>query len=295
MSTTDRAVHPTAELIAFAANAWAFRDAVRAPARAFVLVTLLGAMADARAPRVEIAAAADAPGAARMRAHAIGRAAVTTPLRAAFLTGLAAGETATLATPAVCAALALGESLDAPGATVLDAIIAGTEIAVRVQRALGPGHRERGWDTRGTCGRLGAAVAAGRVLGLQRDAMRDASGIAATAASGLTEARGTMTAPYIVAAAAADGIEAALLARAEFTGAPLALEGRRGLAALMSPSFDAGLLVAGLGETFVMESYAAGPTDAPSGPAYDAVRALVARIERLPSIREIIEATLPTP
>jgi 2-methylcitrate dehydratase PrpD len=218
---------------------------------------------------------------------------VTTPLRAAFLTGLAAGEAATLATPAVCAALALGESLDAPGATVLDAIVAGTEIAVRVERALGAGHRERGWDTRGTCGRLGAAIASGRVLGLQRDAMRDAFGIAATAASGLTEAHATMTAAYIVGAAAADGIEAALLARAEFTGAPLALEGRRGLAALMSPAFDANALVAGLGETFLMESLASGAaTSTASGLAAGAVRALAGRIERLPSIRELIEATL---
>jgi hypothetical protein len=139
---------------------------------------------------------------------------------------------------------------------------------------------------------LGAAIAAGRVLGLTRDAMRDAFGIAATAASGLTEARGTMTAAYIVAAAAADGIEAALLARAEFTGAPLALEGRRGLAALMSPAFDAGALVLGLGETFLFASLAGGE---PAAGVSETAREVVARIERLPSIRELIDATQVTP
>ena len=288
MSATERAVHPTAELITFAANGWAFREAVRSAARPIALSALLDALNGARTERVEIAAA-DSPPPARMRAHALGRPAPTTPLRAAFLMGLAAGEDATLATPAVCAALATGESVDAPGATVLDAIVAGTEIAVRVERALGAGHRDRGWDARGTCGRLGAAIAAGRVLGLQRDAMRDAFGIAATAASGLTEARGTMTAAYVVGAAAADGIEAALLARAEFTGAPLALEGRRGLAALMSPSFDAALLVDGLGERFAFESIAAPLVEGGDAPA---LRALCARIERLPSIRELVEATL---
>ncbi len=128
------------------------------------------------------------------------------------------------------------------------------------------------------------------MLGLQRDAARDAVGIAATAAGGLTEAHGTMTWPFIAAAAAADGIEAALLARAEFTGAPLALEGRRGLGALMSPNFDAAALLAGLGETFAFESLAK-PADASAGPAAETVRALVARIERLPSIRELIDAT----
>ncbi len=288
MSAAGPAVAPTAELMAFAGNGWAFREPVRAPARELVLATVLRALSNARSAAVTIAAA-DAPAPARMRAHAIGRSAATTPLYAAFLTGIAAGDDATIATPVVAAALAAGESVDAAGATVLDAVVAGTEIAVRVERALGVAHAERGWDTRGTCGRLGAAVAAARVLGLQRDATRDAFGIAATAASGLSEARGTMTAAYIVGAAAADGIEAALLARAEFTGAPLALEGRRGLAALMSASLDTNALLDGLGETFVYTYVAA---KVPSAPPAEALRALVARIERLPSIRELINATL---
>jgi 2-methylcitrate dehydratase PrpD len=289
MSGAEAAVQPTAELMAFAGNSWAFREPVRAPARELVLATVLRALSNAQSPAVTIAAA-DAPGPARMRARAIGRASATTPLYAAFLTGIAAGDDATLATPVVAAALAAGESVDAAGATVLDAIVAGTEIAVRVERALGSAHRERGWDTRGTCGRLGAALAVARVLGLQREATRDAFGIAATAASGLSEARGTMTAAYIVGEAAADGIEAALLARAEFTGAPLALEGRRGLAALMSVTFDTTALLEGLGETFVYTAVAA---KAPSSPPAEPLRALIARIERLPSIRELIDATIP--
>jgi 2-methylcitrate dehydratase PrpD len=286
--SAEATVQPTAELIAFAGNGWAFRDPVRAPARELVLATVLRAIGNAQSPAVTIAAA-DAPGPARMRARAVGRAAATTPLYAAFLTGIAAGDDATLATPVVAAALAVGESVDAAGATVLDAIVAGTEIAVRVERALGTAHSERGWDTRGTCGRLGAAVAAARVLGLQREATRDAFGIAATAAGGLREARGTMTAAYIVGAAAADGIEAALLARAEFTGAPLALEGRRGLAALMSTSLDTAALLEGLGETFVYTNLA---VKVPATPPAEALRVLVARIERLPSIRELIDATI---
>jgi 2-methylcitrate dehydratase PrpD len=289
VSAANPVVQPTAELMAFAGNGWAFREPVRAPARELVLATVLRALAGAQSGAAQIAAS-DAPGPARLRARAVGRAAATTPLYAAFLTGIAAGDDATLATPVVAAALAAGESVDAAGATVLDAVVAGTEIAVRVERALGAAHRERGWDTRGTCGRLGAAVAAARVLGLQREATRDAFGIAATAASGLTEARGTMTAAYIVGAAAADGIEAALLARAEFTGAPLALEGRRGLAALMSATFDTAALLEGLGETFVYPAIAA---NVPSSPAAESLRALIARIERLPSIREVIDATIP--
>jgi 2-methylcitrate dehydratase PrpD len=292
VSATAGDVHPTSELIAFAAQGWAFRDPVRAPARDVVLATLLRALANANSPAVEIAAR-DLPPPARMRAHAIGRSAATTPLNAAFLTALAAGDDDALATPIVATACAVGESVDAAGANVLDAIIAGTEIAVRVAAALGAGHRDRGWDPRGTCGRLGAAIAAARVLGLQREAMRNAFGIAATAAGGLSSARGTMTAAYIAAAAAADGVEAALLARAEFTGAPQALEGRRGLAALMSTSFDAGVLLAGLGETFVFTAGAGGSAPPAESPAAEAVRVAAGRIERLASIREVIDASLP--
>ena len=295
MSTNDT-IHPTAELVAFAAQAWAFREPVRAQARELVLDTLLSAAANARAQRVEIAAAGDGPGSARMRARAIGRPGITTPLRAAFLSALAAGDDATIATPVVCAAFAIAESVDAPGALVLDAVIAGTEVAVRIERALGTGHPARGWDVRGTCGRVGAAIAAARVLTLQRAAVRDAFGIAATAASGLLSAAGTMTAQAIAAEAAADGVEAALLARAEFTGALLPFEGRRGLGALMTATFDATVAVKGLGETFV---FGAARTRQPAADttadttAYAALRELVGRLERLATIRDVIDATMP--
>lgn len=282
--------HPSADLVAFAARAWAFREPVRAQARDLVLDTLLVAAANARTRRVEMAAAGDTPSVARMRARAIGRPEILTPLRAAFLSALAVGEGATIATPVVCAAMAVAESVDAPGALVLDAVVAGTEVAVRIERALGTGHRARGWDARGTCGRVGAAIAAARVLTLQRDAVRDAFGIAATAAGGLRSASGTMAAAAIVAAAAADGIEAALLARAGFTGALLPLEGRRGLAALMTPTFDAAAAVAGLGETFVFGGARA--VRAVDETTHGPLRELVGRLERLASIRSVIDATM---
>jgi 2-methylcitrate dehydratase PrpD len=286
----NAAVHPTADLVAFAAQAWAFREPERARAREMLLATLQSAIAGAHSAPAEIAAGG-AGGTARMHARAIGRPEVTMPLRAALLTGLAVGSDATIATPVICAALALGESVDAAGATVLDAIIAGTEIAVRVERALGTGHLARGWDVRGTCGRIGAAMAGARVLSLQREATRDAFGIAATAASGLRIAAGTMTEAFIIGSAAADGIEATLLARAEFTGAPLALEGRRGLAALMTSTFDAEAAVAGLGTEFVFT--AAAPVVFRQGAGTEAMRALAGRVERLASIRELIDATMP--
>ena len=107
--SANPALHPTADLVSFAAQAWAFREPVRAQAREIVLDTLLAAAAGARAKRVEIAAGGDVSSPARMRARALGRPEITTPLRAAFLSGLAVGDDATIATPVVCAAFAVAE------------------------------------------------------------------------------------------------------------------------------------------------------------------------------------------
>jgi 2-methylcitrate dehydratase PrpD len=278
----------TAALIAFAGDGYAFREGERAAVRPLLLATLDAAMRDARAERVERALAALAPSPSRLHATLIGRGERVSPLVAALVNGIAASATATIATPIVCAALAATESAEAPGATVLDAIVAGLEVALRVERAL-QGHRERGWDVRGTCGRLGAAIAAARAYGLQRVQTHNAFGLAATAAGGLRAAAGTMTEAYVIGSAAADGIEAALLARADFTAAPDALAGRRGLAALMADAIDLPLLVDGLGVRFVVRDDAG---DAAPDVA-DALRDAVAALERAPSVAALVAATCP--
>jgi 2-methylcitrate dehydratase PrpD len=154
-----------------------------------------------------------------------------------------------------------------------------------VERALG-GHRERGWDVRGSCGRLGAALAAARAFGLQREATRNAFGLAATAAGGLRAAAGTMTSDYVNGSAAADGVEAALLARAEFTGAPAALEGRRGLAALMAASFDGAAVTRDLGSHFALDAFVLAEPAA-EGP----LRTAVWELDRAESLAPLFAAT----
>jgi len=274
-------------LLAFAGSGWAFRERERAAVRPWIEDVLAQAMAGARADRVEIALAAFPPVPARLSASLIGRPEKLGPIQAALINGIAAGEGARMAAPVVCAALAAGEASGAHGATVLDAIVAGLEVALRVEAAMSD-HTERGWDPKGTCGRLGASIAAARAFGLQRSAVRNAFGLAATAAGGLTDAIGTMTSAYVIGSAAADGIESALLARAEFTSAPAALEGRRGFAALMSGAFDTERLTADIGERFVFTE----------GPAYEAnaalpgaVRDALAGLERAPSVAALMAAT----
>jgi len=275
-------------LIGFAGNAWAFRERERSAVRPLIAATLATALRDASAPHVAIALGAFPPASTRLRATLIGRAETAGPIDAALFAGLAAADGATLATPVVCAALAAGEAANVPGATLLDAVVAGVEVALRVERAL-HGHSERGWDVRGTCGRLGAAIAAARAFGLQRVAVRNAFGLAATAAGGLAAAQGTMTEAYVVGSAAADGVEAALLARAEFTAAPDALAGRRGVAALMADGLDADVLIAGLGERFALADLPA----VAAVPISDALRDAVAALDRAPTLHALVAATRP--
>jgi 2-methylcitrate dehydratase PrpD len=272
-------------LVGFAAGGYAFRNAERAAVRPALLATLAVALRDAHAPAATIAFAAFPPAATRLRATLIGRALTAGPIAAALQNGIAAAEGATLATPIVCAALAAGEAASVPGAAVLDAVVAGLEVALRVRYALSA-HEARGWDVRGTCGRLGAAIAAAKAFGLQRTAVHHAFGLAATAAGGLRAAGGTMTAAHVIGSAAADGVEAALLARAEFTAAPAALEGRRGFAALMAAGLDADALIAGLGERFAVTQFDAGTI----APLPDAVRDAVLQLDRAPSLHALLAA-----
>lgn len=288
-------------VVAFTTRGWAMRAGVRAAARDVLLDTLARAVAGAYGSAVETALAALGTSPARLQAHVLGRAEQTSPIGAAFLDGIAAGSSASPATAVVCAALAIGESVHAPGAAVLDAIAIGTEIAVRLAASLAPGHAARGWDDDGTCGRIGATLAAGRILELKAAALRNALGVAATEAAGLRSAAGTMTAAFVRGSAAADGVEAALLGRAGFTAAPLAIEGRRGLAALMTATFAPPAITDGLDERFtfpaavpaVDATAAQRVIDAALGARAAAFIALIERVERLPRIDELVAAAAP--
>jgi len=161
--------------------------------------------------------------------------------------------------PIVPAALAVGELRGAAGSEVLTAVVAGVEIASRVGNGLAPGHFDRGWHVTGTMGHLGAAAAAGRLLGLTPTQMRHALALACTQAAGHTEQLGSMTKSWHPGKAAADGVEAALLAARGFTGPEGAIEGRRGLAALMAPSADFDEMLRDLGSVWETEDNAFKP------------------------------------
>jgi 2-methylcitrate dehydratase PrpD len=125
---------------------------------------------------------------------------------------------------------ALAEWRQASGADALAAFIAGFEIETRIGRVIGKRLTERGWHVTGTVGTLGAAAAAGRMLGLDARQLAHALGIAGTQAAGLTQSFGTMAKPLHPGKAGMNGLLAALLAREGFTGSTAMLDAPDGLA-----------------------------------------------------------------
>lgn len=148
----------------------------------------------------------------------------------------------------VPAAIAMMEYCNASSSAMLEGVVFGAEIAMRIGNGISPAHYERGWHVTSTMGRIGASIAAARVAGLSAEHMRHALAIAALEAGGVTAVLGTMTKPLHPGKAAFDGIEAVLLAQRGIAGAPHAIEGELGLAALTSDHVDVEAILDGLGE-----------------------------------------------
>ena len=118
-------------------------------------------------------------------------------------------------TVVVPAALAMAHQQNADGNTLLSAVVAGYEVAVSVAECLHPHASKRGFQTTPVAGTLGAAAAAGRVLGLNAEDMENALGIAASSSSGIFAylSGGGNIKKLHPAHAAREGVFAALLAR----------------------------------------------------------------------------------
>jgi 2-methylcitrate dehydratase PrpD len=154
--------------------------------------------------------------------------------------------------PVAAAILALGERDRMRGEDFLAALAVGMEVVCRVSKAFSvlPARANIGWIQTGTAGGIGAAVAAARCLNLDLAQLKAAIGIAASQASGIRGAHGTMCTALIPAHAAQCGLRAAILAAHGFSGSDVAFEGRHGFADVFcdEPNFDA--LTERLGQSF---------------------------------------------
>ncbi|MCK8647123.1 MmgE/PrpD family protein [Mycobacterium colombiense] len=120
------------------------------------------------------------------------------------------------------AVLAVGEAIGCDGRTLIEATIAGYDVGYRVLQALGgfAAATDRGWHTTGSMGSFAAAAGAAKCLGLEAEQFSHALGIAGSFTGGLWAfiEDSAMTKRLHPGKAGETGVDAALLARAGFTG-----------------------------------------------------------------------------
>ena len=148
--------------------------------------------------------------------------------------------------------LAACEESEADGRTAIAAFVAGCEVMFRIGVAAKYSPERLGFHQPGLTGSYGAAVAAGRVFGLDAHALTNALGIAGSLSSGLlafTKAQsGGMVKRLHLGRASESGILAARLAAAGYTGPETVLEGKFGFLDAYCRDSDAAALTEGLGE-----------------------------------------------
>ena len=141
-----------------------------------------------------------------------------------------AGAIAHVGTVMVPAGLAAAQVARADGATLVAALVAGSELTIRVGAATSAGFHRRGFHPTSVAGVFGATVAAARLLGLSWAQAANALGIAGSFAGGIFEylADGSSTKPLHAGWAAHGGVLAAQIARHGGTGPASVLDGRYG-------------------------------------------------------------------
>jgi 2-methylcitrate dehydratase PrpD len=128
------------------------------------------------------------------------------------------------------AALGVGYERGASGAQIIEAVVAGYEVAICLARACAPDLRQRGFHPTSVVGPLGVAVAVAKLRGLTAQQIANALGIAASASAGLFAfVNGGADIKRLHAGhASREGIQAALLAQLGTQGPPNVVEARDG-------------------------------------------------------------------
>jgi 2-methylcitrate dehydratase PrpD len=167
--------------------------------------------------------------------------------------------------PALPPALALAERGKRSGADFMLAYQVGVEVECKVAEAIDPRHYQHGFHSTATCGSIGAAAAAAKLLGLDREATRRALSIGATQAGGLRENFGTMTKPFHAGRAAENGVVAAEMAALGFTASPNGLEADRGFFRAAGGGYAREMIEGKLGSPWTFHSPGVSIKPHPSG------------------------------
>ena len=152
------------------------------------------------------------------------------------------------------AALATAEDRQAGGRELLTAFVAGVEVMFRIGLAAKQTTESLGFHAPGTNGPFGAAIVAGKLLGLSSAQLTQALGIAGSLGGGLLAfakaGNGAMVKRLHMGRAAEAGVLAALLARDGYEGPDTVLEGKYGYLQAYARDGDASLFTKDLGSHF---------------------------------------------
>jgi 2-methylcitrate dehydratase PrpD len=150
--------------------------------------------------------------------------------------------------------LGLGAELGRSGRELLTAYVAGIEAGARIASVAKGGFHKAGFHPTGVVGAFAAAIAAGKLYGLDVSQLVNAQGCALSVAAGSLEflEDGSWTKRLHAGWAGVGGISAAALARHGFVAPQAAYEGRYGLFSLYqkTPPQDVDRAVADLGRTW---------------------------------------------
>jgi 2-methylcitrate dehydratase PrpD len=127
-------------------------------------------------------------------------------------------------------AIALAERENLTGRELIEAVVIGYEIGVRLGTFINPGHLKRGFHTTATVGAFASAAVAAKILQLSQAQAENCFSLAGLQSAGLMEVltSGQMGKSFQVGRAAQNGVWAAVAAKLGIEGPELAMEGADG-------------------------------------------------------------------
>src|SRR3546814_105832 len=169
------------------------------------------------------------------------------------------------AAAAVAAPPAVGEPRGARGADVMLSYHLGGEVEGKISEAIKPRHYQAGFHSTATCGTFAAAAAAGRLMGLDREALQRALSVAGSQSAGLRENFGTMTKPFHAGRSSESGVVAAQFAAYGWTATDKILEAPRGFFSAAGGGYDVKSIAGKLGAPWTFEQPGVSIKPHPSG------------------------------
>jgi 2-methylcitrate dehydratase PrpD len=150
------------------------------------------------------------------------------------------------------AAMATAEMMQTNGKNLIQGIVVGYEIMLRIAKASGPSIMKRGLNPTGVISPFGAAAASGKILNLSTGKMSHALALAGTQGGGLLELvqGGFITKSLNPAKAAMAGVLSAILAEKGLTGPETIFEGKNGFFKAMADEIKFKDLTDGLGKNY---------------------------------------------